>query len=322
MLKLKNTVGIILLAALSSACTTLGNNAETLSGDKKSVVVTQTGRREPIVSGHERRYFLDLRQKKALLPRMSGALATGEAQAALELARGQLAKKPGDVEAMILMANALIMTKNYDLAAYYAGLVDKASPGHAAALNVKGVATMLTPKARMADFRKAVAYFEAAFAADEKQIAPGMNLASLQLELGNAGAAAKTFGQVANRCGDCTAALMGFGIASSRSGGFVAAKGAFEKVLARNAHHSAALYQIALVHKNGLGDSKRAEAYLNQLLADSSIKDTATRERAHSVLRSSKGTMAPSDRLEVADENDAKDAELMLTTMDADSVEE
>lgn len=308
--------------ALSSltACATFGGSKvadERLNN--KSVVVQQGSRSEPVVSGHDRRYWLDMRQSKGLLPKMSGALATGEATAAIEVAREYLAKRPGDADALTMMATALAMSKNYELAAYYASLVEKARPGDAVALNIKGMAVMLQNKARMADFKKAQGYFQRAFDADHAQIASGLNLGALQLETGNAGGAAQTFSEVGKRCGNCTVALMGYGIASSRSKSFAAAKGAFEAVLKKNPIHAGALYNLALVHKNGYNNKKQAEKYLDQLLADSRIKDPSARERAQTVLRSVKAEASTDERTMIADDADANDAELLMTSGTAES---
>lgn len=299
--------------SLSAACTTLGNRLVD-EKVKTDAVVQQTGRKEPTVSAHDRRFWLDMRQGRSALPQMSGALATGESTATVELARSYLAKRPGDTNALIMMASALAMSRNYELAAYYAALVEKALPGNAAALNIKGMATMLQPKARIADFQKAESLFLQAFNADQGQIAAGLNLGALQLELGNAAAAATTFGEVSKRCQQCSVAMMGYGIASSRNKKFDAAKGAFEAVLKKNPSHAGALYNLALVHKNGYNNRKQAEKYLEHLLADSRIKDPSARERAQTVLRSVKAEASPEERTMIADDADANDAELLMTS--------
>jgi cytochrome c-type biogenesis protein CcmH/NrfG len=307
--------GATFLAA--SACTTFGGGKiadERLGKDEKNVVVQQGNRAEPVISAHDRRYWLDMRQAKGTLPRMSGALATGESAATIELAKHYLEQRPGDPDGLTMLATALAMARNYDLAAYYAALVEKARPGDGPALNIKGMATMLTPKARIEDFRRAAGYFEQAFAADKTQIAPGLNLGALQLELGNAAAAANTFGEVAKRCGQCAVAMMGYGVAASRSHQFDAAKTAFESVLKKNPLNAGALYNLALVYKNGYNNRKQAEKYLDQLLADSRIKDPSARERAQTVLRSVKSEASGAERAMIADDADAKDAELLMTS--------
>jgi tetratricopeptide (TPR) repeat protein len=311
-----------ILASILAGCVTTGPVAQEKTAVKGDAVVTQSGKANPVVSGHDRRYWLDLRQAKATLPKMSGALATGEAAAALELARSFLEKNPGNPDALTLMATALAMSKNYDLAAYYAALVEKARPGDVVALNIRGMAAMLQPKARIADFKKAEALFAQAFNGDQSQIAAGLNLGSLQLEVGNAAAAAATFGEVAKRCHQCTVGLMGYGIASARSKKFDQAKGAFEAVLKKNPIHAGALYQLALVHKNGYNNGKQAEKYLEKILVDARIKDPAAKERAQTVLRSVKAEATPEERTMIADDKDADADELLMTSGQAGDNEE
>ena len=315
-------VTALLAASLAgTACTTLSGGDDHLTA-AKSTVVTQAGRSEPVVSGFDRPYWVDLRGKNGAMPKMNGALATGEAQAAIDLARDYLAKRPGDADGLTMMAAALVLSRNYDLAAYYASLVEKARPNDAFALNVKGIAAMQTAKPRMADFRRATQLFQQAFDADPRQIAAGLNLGAVQLELGNATMAEQTFGQVSKRCEECNVALMGYGLSSARAGHMNQAKVAFEAVLKKNPSHSEALYQLALVQKNGYNNSKQAEKYLSQLLADPKIKNVATRERAQSVLRSMNGEASHEERTKIAKGTAANDAELLMTGTDLSTEDE
>lgn len=315
--------------ALTAACTTVGRRSTVSEADKDSpeqVVVGQPNRQGAVVSAHERQYWIGLRQSKKALPRIHGALATGEAEAAVDLARSYLAKHPGDVQGLTLLAAALAMSRNYEMADYYAGLALKLQPGNAAALNIRGVALMLQPKNRVADYRRAADYFERAIAGDDNQIAAGMNLGALQLELGDAAAALATYDGVVKRCGACAEGLMGQGIAASRSRSFDKAKAAFEAVLAKNARHPGALYHLALVHKNGYNDRKQAEKYLFALLNDSRGQaDQYMKERAHSVLRAMKGEKDVEDRAMIADQDgapasdDDKDAELLMSSSEMEA---
>ena len=60
---------------------------------------------------------------------------------------------------------------------------------------------------------------------------------------------------------------------------------AFEAVLSKNSHHAGALYNLALVYKNGYHDRTKAEKYLFALLNESRTKNVALREKAQVVLR-------------------------------------
>lgn len=309
---------LFLAVAAMTACTTMSKP----SGGKGLPVVQQQGQKEPVVASQSRSYWLDMRQAKAVLPRIDGALATGESQAAVDLARGYLAKHPGDAHAMTVLAAALALSRNYDLAAYYASVVERQHPGDAVALNIKGLAMMLQPKARASDYLRAADYFQRAMDADQSQIAPGLNLGGLQLEMGNAQAAALTFAKTAARCGGCTAANMGLGIAQERLKKHDAAVASFNAILGKSPNHAGALYNLALVYKNGYNDSKLAEKYLDQLLRKAKTRDPRLKDRAQTVLRSIKGEASHDERTAIAEDdgevappkgNDKEDAELLMS---------
>jgi tetratricopeptide (TPR) repeat protein len=301
-------VTLITASTVAAACTTAGKTSgeAELKSQGPIPVVQQAGQTMPVVSSKDRKYWLDMRQAKGVLPRIDGALATGEAEAGVDLARTYLAKHPGDARALTALAAALALSKKYDLAAYYAMLAERAQPGNAAALNIKALAVMLQPKARMADFQRAMGYFQQSFAADQTQIAPGLNLGNLYLETGNAKAAVDIFRQTAERCGQCNAALLGLGVAMSRSRDFEGAKTAFEKILDDNPSHAGALYNLALVYKNGYNKPKQAEKLLFTLLNDAKGTDVAMRERAQTVLRVMRGEASQEERIAVADDDAPK----------------
>lgn len=321
----KIKISLALALTMLAACTTTGK-APSSSSKTQLPVVQQAGQADPVVASRDRQYYLDLRQAKGILSRIDGSLATGEAQAAVDLSRNYLAKNPGDARALTALAAALALTRRYDLASYYATLAERAQPGNPAALNIKGVARMLMPKARMADFQAAMSYFQQAFDADQGQIAPGLNLGNLYLETGNPKAAVAIFKRTADRCGDCVAAMMGYGVASSRSRDFGAAVKAFETVLDRSAKHPGALYNLALVYKNGYNKPKQAETYLDMLLNESKTKDVAMRERAQTVLRMMKGEASKEERVLAKDDqeedpqtapvSDTDDAEMLMKSSD------
>lgn len=336
MKKLYTTV-IITSALLVSACTTFGRKAQ--SGDDdgtataldQSSVVVQAGQKNPVASEHDRNYWLDMRQSKELLPKMQGALATGEHEAAVGIAKAYLAKHPGDVKALAILASALVVSRKYELAGYYASLLERAQPGHPVALNVKGMATMLKPKARAAEYQVAKAYFEEAFKTGT-EVAAGLNLGNLHLELGNPAAAAGIFDQVVERCGRCTAGLMGLGVTASRSRNFAKAESAFQEVLKKNPNHAGALYNMALVQKNGYNNAKEAEKYLFAVLNDSRTRNAQIKERAQTVLRMIKGEATAEEKAMIADEDDheaapqgeqgtgdERDAELLMTGAEAEA---
>jgi tetratricopeptide (TPR) repeat protein len=312
-------VAVIMAAVTASGCTTLGRS--TADGDvnqsMKTTVVTQVGSKSPVVAGRDRNYWLEMRQKKDLKARTVGSLATGESEAAVSFAKARLVKNPGDADALTQLAAALALTRNYELASYYATLADRVRPGNAETLNIRGLAAMLTPSARMTDFRSAAFFFQQAMDADSSQIAPGLNLGNLYLELGNATAAVSVFEQVVSRCGSCTAGLVGLGVAQRRTGKYEAALATFKNILNKNPNHSAALFNISMVYNNGLNNRKEAEEALHKLLASADSKDVDLRKKAHTALRRLKGEADTEDRTQMADSPSAEeggDAELLMSS--------
>lgn len=290
-----------------------------VNSDPSQAVVIQVGQADPVVSKHDRRYWLDLRQGKSLIPRLKGALATGEADAVVSLAKARLAKAPGDPEALTALTLALSLTRNYDLAAYYAAQLERVRPGSALARNVEAMAIVMTAKPRLADYRRAEALFDRAFHGDAGQIAPGLNLGNLQLELGNAIAATKTFSEVVERCGRCTVGLMGLGMAAARSQQPEAAVAAFEEVLKKNANHAGALYNLALVYRNSYNDNKQAEKYLMTLVRQAKTPNLALKEKAQVVLRMIKGEASNDERRQMVDDGDkTRDAEALMRATEQD----
>jgi thioredoxin-like negative regulator of GroEL len=321
-------------AAALSACTTFGGGkktSEALDAAPGHAVVQQIAKKDPVASEHPRSYWLAMRQKKGMFPKLRGALATGEAEPAAQLARGILKKRPGDPDAMSLLAAALVLQKQYELAAYYAGLVEKARPNDPVALNIRGLAAVHGPSRRPADYQRALQLFHAAAEGDASQVAPVLNMASLMLELGNAKGALGAFETAASRCDRCTAALMGVGLSASRAREFAKAKAAFADVLAKNPSHAGALYSLALVYRNGYNDKKQAEGQLYALLNDQRVKDAVVRERAQVLLRMMKGEATAEERLaassdddgesQVGKAQDAKDAELLMTDAEGGGAE-
>lgn len=258
------------------------------AADAGMIAVSQPARKTAAYPEKSPEFWIALRQD-ASKPnqQIEGMLGTGEAKTAADMARKRLEKSPGDVATLRILASALALQKNFDLAAYYADEVLKSDPQNGDALNIKGLAFLYTSQSPL-EFKKAAAMFLAAHQAAGTQIAAGLNLGSLYLETGNAKQAENIFSEVKTRCNDCPAALMGYGIASSRAGSYDAAKGAFEKLMSKQPTNGVALFQLALVEKNGFNHKDIAEKHLQKILSDEKFKDPTLKQRANAVLRSMK----------------------------------
>lgn len=307
-------IAIGISTAMSGCVTTRdAGTGDKLSSLPRSQIVQQSGAKSAIYSAKPRSYWVAMRSNNEVpaKQRMYAALATSEAQAAEDMARSYLEQQPGDTEVTLVLATALAMQKEYHLAAYYARRVEKEQPGNAAALNIRGLATMLMPGNRVSDYQSAMTLFRESFDNDEAQIAAGMNLGFLHMELGAADQAEGVFSQVVNRCGACPVAQIGYGVASARLAKFDQAKQAFERALEKSPNHPTALYHLALVYQNGYNDKKNAVSYLEKLV-DHGQRDALMAERAQTVLRKLKGEATHDERIASAAEDNARDANLLM----------
>src|SRR5688572_25402508 len=82
-------VASVALAALSS-CTTFGRQDQGGVAGPSTIVVAQADDEDPTYSKHDRQYWLDQRQSTRLMPRLRGAMATGEAETSVQLAKARL----------------------------------------------------------------------------------------------------------------------------------------------------------------------------------------------------------------------------------------
>ncbi len=314
------------LALAASSCITLGGKeapkkpdtlAEAAQGD---MIVQQPKSRTPVVSKFNRDYWIDIRSgAKSSIMRMHASLATGDAKSAEDLARTYLEKNPGDADGLTILAASLVLQRKYSMANYYAEQINKNVPGHPVAENIRGLAIMMKPGNRIKQFRIAKEHFAGAFEGSGEQIAPGLNLGHLQLEMGNAAAASETFAEVSNRCDQCIPAQMGSGIAAARSGKSSEAVSAFESVLEKKPNNASALYHLALVYKNSYNNTIKAQSLLAQLLNKSRTNDLALKDRADAVLNQMRA-IAPRDTRTMIAEGDQKpsdgdaDPEAMMTS--------
>lgn len=288
-------LSISIMTVLSGACTTADKKNDSSdvvmadSGNVADVVVQQAGSERPVVSPVSRQYFVDARKN---LPggeaKLFATLGTGSADTAEAEARSFLVKSPNNRSALIVLSSALVLQRKYPLAGFYAEQLERLEPGNPDALNIRGLASLYTARNSFLDYRRSAALFQKSFNASGSQIAAGLNLAHLQLEMGQAQAASDTFKQVTNRNRTCTQAWLGYGIAKTRMGDFKEATVALESILDRQKDHPEALYYLALVKKNGYNDNKQASSILRRILAGNS-SSKAIRQKSQSLLRLMEG---------------------------------
>ena len=331
--KCLSLVSIVGFMTATVGCVTWNRNEKgETSQAAGAAVVGQIGSSNMVVSKRPRTYWLSMRNSKDLMARLKGALATGDADAAETLARSYLAQHPGDAEGFAMLSSALMLGKKYELAAFYADEAERAQPGRSRSLNIKGLAMVHGTHRNIQDYQAALSMFKKAFDANDKEIAAGLNLGGLYLEMGNPLAAAEIFGKVADRCGGCVPALMGQGTGFSRAQKYSEAVQAFDSVLKASPNHPGALYHLALVQKNGFKNLRKAETHLYAVIQNKNPQHAQVRERAQSLLREIKGEATTEERSTLASESDdipvppsgkksspkADDAELLMSGAELD----
>ncbi|HYX34848.1 MAG TPA: tetratricopeptide repeat protein [Oligoflexus sp.] len=292
MLKWKHLILGLGILALPACTTTSGGTsssearrgASTLSYSKAPIVHQTNGRN--IMRKLDRDSWVEIRNStKSEHIKLYAALGAGEWDVAVSDARTYLQSHPQDEVALTVLAIGLSMKKNYSMAAYYANLLNQYHPGNPEVHNLLGLALMNKPGANFEDYQAAKQKFEQAFDGSGQQIASGLNLAHLNLEMGNAEAARDIFQAVRPRCGDCNEAMMGYGIALSRLRDFAKAEAVFSEVLKRDAHSAYARFYLALVAKYGRNDNKTAMTHLTALVEDPEIKNVEMQRKGNFLLR-------------------------------------
>jgi tetratricopeptide (TPR) repeat protein len=220
---------------------------------------------------------------------MFAALAAGEFNAGIQEALAVIQNHPKHRGALIVLASAYALSKDFERARLYARLLERYHPGTPEALNIEALAIMLRPQANMMDYRQAATMFEQAFSMSSSEIAAGLNLGSLYLEIGNADKAAEVLATVKSRCDGCSEARHRLGVALTRIGRFDQAHSEFQQVLAENPKDAEALYRLALVSKNGYNDLEKSKGYLRQVLTLDTKANGAVYRQAHVMLRRLEG---------------------------------
>ena len=318
------TVTLLTISACTSTKSARSDKVDELglsSTGSENAMVFQSKAKRPTLAKLSRKHWVELR--KGMQPsqrKLMATLATGSWNAAEQEARGFLAVNPKDQVALQVLAISLSMQQKYQLAAFYAKVSEKFHSRTAVTSNLRGIAAMLRPRAKLRDYKEAVEHFQEAFNNEGTEIASGLNLGRLYLELGDAKGAASTFASVKDRCSNCEPGLVGSGIAHGRLRNYDEAKRNFELVLDKNPNHSQALYRLALIINAQDGPKKQAKKYLDRLLTSENIKDKAIQQKAQSFLRQLEAEMERDERTQIADENEKEEIEnLPVVTEDKNS---
>ena len=293
---ISKTVGIFLTLSCASfvGCVTSNNDDDEEAATTSSmatIVIQKTDHKDSAAYGYKSGYLVPVQIGKGGKSgeKMLSSLATGNCQVSAEEAKKYLNNRPKDLTALSVLTTALAVCKKYDAAAFFANLIQKYYPGKSETLNIKALAIVMAPNNRTADFLAAADLFQQAFDASQTEVASGLNLGYLHLELGNAKAALDAFQAVSTRCGDCSQARVGFGIASSRLHRFDKAQQAFETVLDREPDNFEAMFLLALVEKTGFKDREKAAKLLRHVVAEAPPQAKDIRAQAEAMLNHMQG---------------------------------
>ena len=202
---------------------------------------------------------------KNIISDVKKATTDGQWNRSIKVIKLFLGRHPYDNLAMSLLAFSYYKSGSLRKAAYFSKLVLNKDQDNPIALNLLGI--MLLKKSKILnDFRNAKTHFYQAFQNNPTEIAAGLNLAYLQLSLGNALAAEKTFLELSKRCDSCAIASLGLAISYMRLEKPLQAKNLLETLQKSQKLHAISSYHLALYSKNILHDKEHSNSILKEAL--------------------------------------------------------
>ena len=207
--------------------------------------------------------------------------------------RSVLSTKPGDRDAMLHLATALMMQQRYDLAGFYAKRalrsVSKGNKGSKDAetsdlQNLRAVALMSSLVPTPENRRLAVALLSECFNGPSASFACGLNLGALQLEGGRAADASKVFLKLSKQCNGCAAAQEGIASCYIRVGQYGKAAPILKELVAMHPERGDLTLALAGILKDGLHQPGDAKDYVKAALATLPLEDKNLRPVAEQML--------------------------------------
>ncbi len=200
-------------------------------------------------------------------------------------AREILLSEPRNLEALLVLTNALVATRQFELASWYADVLERWWPERSESLNIRALATLGTADNRLARWMRAAELFRMALVRSPDEVAAALNLGSLHLWMGDDQAALAAFKDAAKRCGGCAAAQIGTANALAHGTQIIPAKEILERVLSSDGSNLEAMFRLAVLYNVGFEDRKNAEETLVKLMSKTS-STTEEWSRANSYLKS------------------------------------
>jgi tetratricopeptide (TPR) repeat protein len=319
MLNCRSILLFSVLVSTSTACITTSSKTANQAVPDSAVVVMRSGKSAPVMSNMERSSWVNIhKQSKDASQRMQAALGAGEAKVAISEAHATLRQNPKHAGALNVLVIGYAMEMQYEKSQMYAQLYERYHGPTSTTLNARGVATLFRPNVSTGDLKQAASLFEQAFAQSGEEVAAGLNLGNLYLEIGDSKRAQEIFSAVKSRCKNCYEARLGYGIALSRNRQFTDAKAEFEGILRSQPNDTEVLYRLALVEKNGYNDINKAKKHLRKLIAEGG-KDGAAYRQAYVFLQRLEGL----DRKKMKSKHPAghqEQAESILTNAESDDL--
>lgn len=224
-------------------------------------------------------WLSEFSSKDGSLAKVIEAIENKEWKQSIQMARSYLKKNPFNKGCFLVLATSYAGLGKYEQASYYAKLVLKKFPTNVAAINILGL-SIYAKAELLEDYRKAQRIFQLAFDRSDKEVAAGLNLGYLLLEMGDTQTAQKVFLQTSGRCGACEEANLGYAISLNRQGQHNLAKEILEKVVEKDPGFMTAWYQLALHYRNVEKNYEKSSEYIKKILDQSDMQDIELVEKA------------------------------------------
>lgn len=287
----KNTIVInLVLLVLSFSTLRCVSPAKDHSGSAKALIEKDSLRLfylnglSALGPDDERKPWLALRKsQKDLKTIYAATMLAGEFDAAEVEVRSYLEKNPKDQEALKALVFCLIMNKKVNQAYFYIEQIEGWFGPQSDLSNAKGIYFISRASRRDSFLERAVEMFDLAYRSSTDEVAGGLNLGFLKLELGDSAGAKNLFEEVKGRCENCIPAVLGLGIAQFRLKEFESARENFSSLVSRDPNHGQALYRLALISNNVDKNPEQAKKYIDQIRLSSTV-DEVIKKRAEGLL--------------------------------------
>lgn len=267
---------ILLSAGLLTACQ---------SGDKRDPTMDGfliKDRQTTAMMKDQKVWFSEIKTKDPTMASVLDSVARQDWDGSISQAKIVLRSQPFNSLCFLVLATAWAGKNEWEKARFFARKILQNRSDYVEAMNILGL-YKLTDAKTMADYRSAIAWFTKAFQGNSTEVASGLNLGYLYLDLGDHSKAEQVFSQAYKRCDRCSAGALGLGIALSRMGQYQDARKKFEQVVKQNPESMTGWYQLALLTRNHEKNFEKSTEYLKNILENPNIQDTELLEKARIV---------------------------------------